>query len=138
LDNDLGDINDNLFSSITRLSGELTVLTEIVNNKITDISTYKENTDTSIINIKNDIYNISTNLFNTSTALYDTSTELSTNIYDISTKLLNVSTNLSALDHLIDFTIYDEPEEINDEPEDNTEDNTEDNNENINNTFIEP
>ena len=123
----IGDVNADALRQISELNGKVTVINNDISAFENDFSIYQEATDASILALKNRLNNdISTKIDEIIQDVYD----LSTNIYDeldrIHQNIYDVSTNVSNLDHLIDFTIYDNTEG------DDTEENNEDNNINDN------
>ena len=124
----IGDVNADALRQISELNGKVSVLNNDISVLENDFSIYQEATDASILALKDRLNNdISTKIDEIIQDVYD----LSTNIYDeldrIHQNIYDVSTNVSNLDHLIDFTIYDNQED--DNPDDNTGDNTNNNDE---------
>ena len=110
----IGDVNADALRQISELNGKINVINNDISVFENDFSIYQEAADASILILKNRLNNdISTKIDEIIQDVYD----LSTNIYDeldiIHQNIYNVSTNLSSLDHLIDFTIYDNQEENN-------------------------
>lgn len=108
----IGDVNADALRQISELNGKVTVLNNDISVLENDFSIYQEATDASILALKDRLNNdISTKIDEIIQDVYD----LSTNIYDeldrIHQNIYDVSTNVSNLDHLIDFTIYDDPVE---------------------------
>ena len=123
----IGDVNADALRQISELNGKVTVLNNDISVLENDFSIYQEATDASILALKDRLNNdISTKIDEIIQDVYD----LSTNIYDeldrIHQNIYDVSTNVSNLDHLIDFTIYDNQEDAN--SDDNTNNNEEENN----------
>lgn len=124
----IGDVNADALRQISELNGKVTVLNNDISVLENDFSIYQEATDASILALKDRLNNdISTKIDEIIQDVYD----LSTNIYDeldrIHQNIYDVSTNVSNLDHLIDFTIYDNQED--DNLDDNTGNNTNNNEE---------
>lgn len=117
----IGDVNADALRQISELNGKVTVLNNDISVLENDFSIYQEATDASILALKDRLNNdISIKIDEIIQDVYD----LSTNIYDeldrIHQNIYDVSTNVSNLDHLIDFTIYDDPvENEEDNPEEN-------------------
>ena len=112
----IGDVNATAIQQISELNGKVNVINNDINILTNDLNTYKDTTDETLEILTNRLNNdISTKVDEIIQNVYD----LSTYIYDeldiIHQNIYNVSTNLSSLDHLIDFTIYDNPEEIEDD-----------------------
>ena len=124
----IGDVNADALRQISELNGKVTVLNNDISVLENDFSIYQEATDASILALKDRLNNdISTKIDEIIQDVYD----LSTNIYDeldrIHQNIYDVSTNVSNLDHLIDFTIYNNQEDTN--SDDNTGNNTNNNEE---------
>ena len=112
----IGDVNATAIQQISELNGKVNVINNDISILTNDLNTYKDTTDETLEILTNRLNNdISTKVDEIIQNVYD----LSTYIYDeldvIHQNIYNVSTNLSSLDHLIDFTIYDDPEEIEDD-----------------------
>ena len=112
----IGDVNATAIQQISELNGKVNVINNDISILTNDLNTYKDTTDETLEILTNRLNNdISTKVDEIIQNVYD----LSTYIYDeldiIHQNIYNVSTNLSSLDHLIDFTIYDNPEEIEDD-----------------------
>lgn len=116
LNDTIGDINATAIQQISDLNGKVNVINNDITLLTQELNTYKDATDETLEILTNRLNNdISTKVDEIIQNVYD----LSTYIYDeldvIHQNIYNVSTNLSSLDHLIDFTIYDDPEEIEDD-----------------------
>ena len=112
----IGDVNATAIQQISELNGKVNVINNDISILTNDLNTYKDTTDETLEILTNRLNNdISTKVDEIIQNVYD----LSTYIYDeldvIHQNIYNVSTNLSSLDHLIDFTIYDNSEEIEDD-----------------------
>lgn len=123
----IGDVNADALRQISELNGKVTVLNNDISVLENDFSIYQEAADASILALKDRLNNdISTKIDEIIQDIYD----LSTNIYDeldrIHQNIYDVSTNVSNLDHLIDFTIYNNQEDTN--SDDNANNNEEENN----------
>ena len=122
LNDTIGDINAKAIQQISDLNGKVNVINDDITLLTQELNTYKDATDETLEILTNRLNNdISTkvdeivqNVYDLSTYIYDELDEIHQNIY-------NVSTNLSSLDHLIDFTIYDNQEDAN--SDNNTEGN---------------
>ena len=121
LNQTIGDVNAKAIQQISELNGKVNVINNDISVLENDFSIYQEATDASILALKDRLNNdISTKIDEIIQDVYD----LSTNIYDeldrIHQNIYDVSTNVSNLDHLIDFTIYVDPvENEEDNPEEN-------------------
>ena len=120
----IGDVNADALRQISELNGKINVINNDISVFENDFSIYQEAADASILILKDRLNNdISTKIDEIIQDVYD----LSTNIYDeldrIHQNIYDISTNVSNLEHLIDFTIYDNQEENNtpEEPEETEE-----------------
>ena len=122
LSSEIGDINTTALRQIAEMNVRINNIDISINNIEDDIELFKNITDASIENFWNRVEtDISVNIANINTSLGDLenriSNDISSNIADIlntlydtsvniNASIYNINTNISNLEHLIDFTIY--------------------------------
>ena len=127
LNETIGDINATAIQQISELNGKVNVINNDITSLTQELNNYKDATDKSLEILTNRLNNdISTKVDEIVQDVYDLSTYIYGELDKIHQNIYNVSTNLSNLDHLIDFTIYDNQEDVN--SGDNTNNNDEENN----------
>ena len=128
LNETIGDINATAIQQISELNGKVNVINNDITSLTQDLNNYKDATDKSLEILTNRLNNdISTKVDEIVQDVYDLSTYIYGELDKIHQNINNVSTNLSNLDHLIDFTIYDNQEDAN--SDNNTGNNTNNNDE---------
>ena len=128
LNETIGDINATAIQQISELNGKVNVINNDITSLTQELNNYKDATDKSLEILTNRLNNdISTKVDEIVQDVYDLSTYIYGELDKIHQNIYNVSTNLSNLDHLIDFTIYDNQEDVN--SDNNTGDNTNNNDE---------
>lgn len=128
LNETIGDINATAIQQISELNGKVNVINNDITSLTQELNNYKDATDKSLEILTNRLNNdISTKVDEIVQDVYDLSTYIYGELDKIHQNIYNVSTNLSNLDHLIDFTIYDNQEDAN--SDNNTGDNTNNNDE---------
>ena len=127
LNETIGDINATAIQQISELNGKVNVINNDITSLTQELNNYKDATDKSLEILTNRLNNdISTKVDEIVQDVYDLSTYIYGELDKIHQNIYNVSTNLSNLDHLIDFTIYDNQEDAN--SDNNTNNNDEENN----------
>lgn len=127
LNETIGDINATAIQQISELNGKVNVINNDITSLTLDLNNYKDATDETLEILTNRLNNdISTKVDEIVQDVYDLSTYIYGELDKIHQNINNVSANLSNLDHLIDFTIYDNQEDVN--SGDNTNNNDEENN----------
>lgn len=127
LNETIGDINATAIQQISELNGKVNVINNDITSLTQDLNNYKDATDETLEILTNRLNNdISTKVDEIVQDVYDLSTYIYGELDKIHQNINNVSANLSNLDHLIDFTIYDNQEDAN--SGDNTNNNDEENN----------
>lgn len=127
LNETIGDINATAIQQISELNGKVNVINNDITSLTQELNNYKDATDKSLEILTNRLNNdISTKVDEIVQDVYDLSTYIYGELDKIHQNINNVSTNLSNLDHLIDFTIYDNQEDTN--SDNNTNNNDEENN----------
>ena len=128
LNETIGDINATAIQQISELNGKVNVINNDITSLTQELNNYKDATDKSLEILTNRLNNdISTKVDEIVQDVYDLSTYIYGELDKIHQNIYNVSTNLSNLDHLIDFTIYDNQEDAN--SDNNTGNNTNNNDE---------
>ena len=128
LNETIGDINATAIQQISELNGKVNVINNDITSLTQELNNYKDTTDKSLEILTNRLNNdISTKVDEIVQDVYDLSTYIYGELDKIHQNIYNVSTNLSNLDHLIDFTIYDNQEDAN--SDNNTGNNTNNNDE---------
>lgn len=118
----IDDVNVAAIQQINELNGEVNVINNDIGILTNDLNTYKDATNETLEILTNRLNNdISTKVDEIVQDVYDLSTYIYDDLDIIHQNIYNVSTNLSSLDHLIDFTIYDNQEDAN--SDNNTEGN---------------
>lgn len=129
LNETIGDINATAIQQISELNGKVNVINNDITSLTQELNNYKDATDKSLEILTNRLNNdISTKVDEIVQDVYDLSTYIYGELDKIHQNIDKVSTNLSNLDHLIDFTIYDNQEDVN--SDNNTDNNTNNNEEN--------
>ena len=127
LNETIGDINATAIQQISELNGKVNVINNDITSLTQDLNNYKDATDETLEILTNRLNNdISTKVDEIVQDVYDLSTYIYGELDKIHQNINNVSANLSNLDHLIDFTIYDNQEDAN--SGNNTNNNDEENN----------
>lgn len=128
LNETIGDINATAIQQISELNGKVNVINNDITSLTQELNNYKDTTDETLEILTNRLNNdISTKVDEIVQDVYDLSTYIYGELDKIHQNIYNVSTNLSNLDHLIDFTIYDNQEDAN--SDNNTGNNTNNNDE---------
>lgn len=128
LNETIGDINATAIQQISELNGKVNVINNDITSLTQELNNYKDATDKSLEILTNRLNNdISTKVDEIVQDVYDLSTYIYGELGKIHQNINNVSANLSNLDHLIDFTIYDNQEDAN--SDNNTGNNTNNNDE---------
>lgn len=128
LSDTIGDVNATAIRQISELNGKVNLINADISTLTNDLNNYKDTTNATIQSLSNRLNNdISTKIDEIIQDVYDLSTNIFTELDGIHQNIYDISTNVSNLDHLIDFTIYDNQED--DNSDDNTGDNTNNNDE---------
>ena len=131
LNQTIGDVNAKAIQQISELNGKVNVINNDITSLTQELNNYKDATDETLQALSNRLNDdISTKIDEIIQNVYDLSTYIYGELDVIHQNIYNVSTNLSSLDHLIDFTIYDNQEDTNsgDNTGNNTNNNEEENN----------
>ena len=107
LSDTIGDVNAKAIRQISELNGKVNLINVDISTLTNDLNNYKDTTNTTIQSLSNRLNNdISTKIDEIIQDVYDLSTNIFTELDGIHQNIYDISTNISSLDHLIDFTIY--------------------------------
>lgn len=107
LSDTIGDVNATAIRQISELNGKVNLINADISTLTNDLNNYKDTTNATIQSLSNRLNNdISTKIDEIIQDVYDLSTNIFTELDGIHQNIYDISTNISSLDHLIDFTIY--------------------------------
>ena len=107
LSDTIGDVNATAIRQISELNGKVNLINADISTLTNDLNNYKDTTNATIQSLSNRLNNdISTKIDEIIQDVYDLSTNIFTELNGIHQNIYDISTNISSLDHLIDFTIY--------------------------------